>query len=567
MAKLCMGCMNPLPKDSDTCAVCGYNPEVDHNPEHCLPAAAVLQDHYIVGRFLSEGSDHLLYIGYDRQLKEPCFIQEFYSGSISRRDTIGGVQPLSGCERVFEEYADQFRNSMRALARMRELPSIIPVYDIFEENGTVYAVSDYCEGMTLAKKIKLDGGRLPWSEARPLFMSLMSSVIRLNETGIYHLGICPQNILVGKDGKARLRGFAINAARRAGTDLTPQLESGYAAPEQYMMDGEVGQAADVYGMAATIFRAVTGNEPPAGNARSKTSDDLFMSAEVAEELSQQVCVALFNALQVSPESRTATLAELRDQISTEPTVTALKDEAAKEDQLDAAEDPQANRKKKNTKLIWIFTGCLAVLLLVVVLFMTFVKGAWRQKDGEDSSSEALPTLTTTQPIAHGDQDKQVSVDNLVGKDYYALRDATLSGQMTIKLDYVVYSSKKAGTILSQFPKEGTAVDKGTEIKVVISNGRKDEKLKVPDVSGWKEEHARLYLEALGFRVEVVQLQASTFDKGLVDSTDPAVGTEKRVGDVITLRVSNVETTTTTATTTDATTTENSEGGWWPGIFG
>ena len=87
MAKLCMGCMNPLPQGSEVCAVCGYDPATAHNPENALSTATVLQEHYIVGRCMGEYSDHLLYIGYDRQLKEPCFIQEFYSGSISQRDS------------------------------------------------------------------------------------------------------------------------------------------------------------------------------------------------------------------------------------------------------------------------------------------------------------------------------------------------------------------------------------------------------------------------------------------------------------------------------------------------
>ena len=52
-----------------------------------------------------------------------------------------------------------------------------------------------------------------------------------------------------------------------------------------------------------------------------------MSAEVAEELTQPVCVALFNALQVAPERRTAGLTQLRDQLSITPQVSALVDEA------------------------------------------------------------------------------------------------------------------------------------------------------------------------------------------------------------------------------------------------
>ena len=552
MAKLCMGCMNPLPEGNTTCTICGFDPAVDKNPAHCLPITASLQGHYIVGRLMDEASDHLLYLAYDRQLREPCFVQEFFPAGLSRRDTIGGVQPLEGCERTFEDYAARFRGMMRSLARLRELPSIVPVYDIFEENGTVYAVSDYCQGMTLTKKTKLSGGRIPWSEARPMFMSLLSGLSTLNDAGICHLSICPDNILVGADGKARLRGFSIPAAHCVGTELTPDLHSGYAAPEQYGSAYDVDAAADVYGLAATLFRTVTGNEPPAGNARAKNSDDLFMSAEVAEELTQPVCVALFNALQVRAENRTATVAKLRDQLSVTPTVSALVDEV--EEDMERT-DSARSKKKKGGKLLWIILICLLVLSLFFVLVFNalgLLDGGSIPDDGATITTTQPPSFTmTTRPTK---PDGKIVVDNVVGLNYYDLRDTTLSGDIEVVIDHFEFSDKAAGTVLSQEPAASAEVEPGTQLKVVISYGKTDEKVKVPDVRGWKQEHAKAYLEALGFRVNVLQLQSSDMEKGLVDSTDPVVGTEKRLGDTITLRVSNVEATTTAPTDNEDTTT-------------
>lgn len=546
MAKLCMGCMNPLPEGKTTCTICGFDPITDRNPDHCLPTATSLQGHYIVGRFTGEGSDCLTYLAYDRQLREPCFIQEFFPGTISRRDTIGGVQPMTGCERVFEEYADAFRANARVLARMRELPAVVPVYDIFEENGTVYAVSDYCQGMTLTRKIKLSGGRIPWNEARPLFMSLVSTLTHLNEAGVRHLAICPDNIVIGADGKARLRNFSVPAAHRAGTDLAPDLKKGYAAPEQYRVDGEVDTRADVYGMAATVFHTVTGNEPPAGNQRAKNSDDLFMSAEVAQELTQPVCVALFNALQVNPDLRTSTMAELRDQLSLTPTVSALKDEVEEDmGRVERKQKKQENKKKKSAVAAVI--ACLAALILVGVV-LGIVLGGLGGNDGSDDTS--LPTLTTTTTTAEAE--KLAVVDNVEGLNYYDLRDKKLTGDLVLVLDYTRQSDKPAGTILSQTPAAGEEVAPGSEIKVVISTGQEGELVKVPNLAGWKEEHAKLYLEALGFRVKTVKVQVSQYEKGVVDSTDPKAGAEKRLGDTITLRVSNVGPTTTTTAADDGT---------------
>ncbi|MBE6806722.1 MAG: PASTA domain-containing protein [Ruminococcaceae bacterium] len=587
MAKLCMGCMNPLPEGTTVCAVCGFDLAKEQNPEHCLPITTALQGHYIVGRCLGAYSDHLLYLAYDRQLREPCFIQEFYPDGLCHRDTIGGVQPNEGCDQVFENFADWFRNNMRTLARLRELPALVPVYDIFEENGTVYAASDYCQGMTLTKKIKLSGGRLSWSEARPLFMPLLSTLAQLNEAGIYHMAVCPDNIVIGADGKARLRNFSLPASHQAGTNLKPMLQPGFAAPEQYQADVPMGDYTDVYGIAATLFRTVTGNELPAGDNRAKNSDDLFMSAEVAQELSQPVCAALFNALLVPTENRTAKVAVLRDQLSTTPNVAALVNEAEQDMGMKEEDEEPADHRLRN--MLIVFGICLAVMLLVgVILYFVFgdvlggddddkegqggttPSSSWMTPAGVDASllpsgwnDPASPNyipqynpnspsydptyVYTTSPYGN----EEIEAPNLIGVNYYDLSGSE-NLQVTLKLVEMREDESDPGIILEQDPVPGTRIQAGSEIRLVIS-GKLDDVVKVPNVAGWKENQAIDLLEAYGFKVEVEEVQSTAYDKGYVVGTDPKSGTEKRKGDTITLLVSATVTTTTTTTTSSSTT--------------
>ena len=541
MTKLCMGCMNPLPEDTTVCAVCGFDPSQDQNPAHGLPITTSLQGHYIVGRMVGEFPDHLLYLAYDRQMKEPCLIQEFFPASIGRRDTIGGVQPLEGCSE-FEEYADRFHGTMRVLARMRELPAVVPVYDIFEENGTVYSVSDYCEGMTLTKKIKLSGGRIPWPEARSIFMSLLTSLTQLSDAGICHLAICPDNILIGNDGKARLRNFSIPEAHRSGTDLVADLKVGYAAPEQYYADEEVGVPADVYAVAATIFRTVTGTEPPAGDNRAKNSDDLFMSAEVADELTQPVCVALFNALQVLPERRTATLAVLRDELSVAPKVTALVDEAA-EDMADSAEQDSEEKKGGKGGLIAMLVISLALLLIAVgvIVFMLVDNLSGGNKQGDsgygDGTGTTRPTYTTQQAGVG-----EAVVDEVVGQKYEDIRDMTFTGDM--KMHFVGYKyeqGREDGEILEQYPAAGAAQSMGSPIYVVVNNPRANSTVQVPDLKGWSVAHAEEFLTKLGFAVEKYPYAQGEpkYEKDMVEVVEQA-GKWKELGDKITLYISEKE---------------------------
>ncbi len=532
MESLCLGCMNPLPEGSDRCSICGFTAE-DRNPAEALPLAARLQENYTVGRLLRAGSDSITYLGYNRLLKEPCLIREYFPAGLSQRAADGTVSAAPGSERVFAEYRQAFHSSVRGLARVKDLPTVIPIYDIFEENGTVYAVSDYVEGITLARKVKQAGGRLTWQEAKPLFMSLSNGLELLHQAHVYHLAICPENILVSADGKVYFRNFGLTEARFTGGDLKPELAAGYAAPEQYRPMEVVTDATDVYGLAATLFSTVTGNVPPAGNKRVKNSDDLFMSAEVAEELSQPVCGTLFNALLVSPEQRTATVEDFREQLGLEPNVSALRNEARQEREKEQ-EDRQPPKSGVPAWLIVLITA-LALILLVGGGLLLLRHNRQPAAEPSDDTSVTLPPITTTSQTKK--PEKQYSVPSFVGKKYYEISEDKLDGGMKIQIKYLEYSKKESGTVLSQEPEAGSGVGKDTTVYLVVSCGA--DELAVPDVSGWKEEHAKLYLEALGFRVDVSYLQSSTVDKGLVEDTDPVAGTKKKRGDVITLRVSNV----------------------------
>ncbi len=541
MAKICLGCLNPLPEGDDTCRVCGFS-AADQNPSIALPLEAQLQEHYTVGRMVHEAGDSLFYLGYDKILGEPCFIQEYYPGGLCSRAADGTLAPLGGCENLYADYQKAFASTMRALARVKDLPCIIPIYDIFEQNGTLYTVSDYVTGETLARRLERVG-RIPWQEARQLFMPLLTCVEQLASAGLPHLAICPSNILLAEDGKWYLRGFSLAATRQVGTDLTPRLASGYAAPEQYDSEATLGEMTDVYGLAATIFRTVTGNEPPAGNNRADDSDDLFMTAEIAEELTQQVCVALFNALLVPADTRTATAKQLHQQLSMEPNVSALLDE----------DKPVQPPKNKPTRTLLIVFGSVAAALLVIVAIVLIVLSGDKEPAESDLpvSLPALSTTTTTTASV-----AKYAVPNFEGQDYYAIRNNPINGKLKIELDSMKPDDKAKGTILSQEPAAGEVVEEGAVIKVVISAGQND-KIAIDDVTGLEEAPAKRILELQGFKVEIVEVYATDVERGKVESTDPVAGTLLQYGDTVRLRVSYAEPTT-TETTTQSTTADSTD---------
>lgn len=547
--KLCMGCMNPLPDSADACPVCGY-PAGGENPPLYLPVRTVLSGRYLVGRLVDIGGDSVRYMGYDQELRAPIMIREFFPGTLCERGDNLEVVVLGGCELSFQEYLEKFRRHVRALARMRELPAMIPIYDIFEENHTVYAISEYEEGITLEARLQKIGGRMRWPDARPLFMPLLSSLISLHAAGIYHLGICPANLLIASDGKLRLRGFYLPEARFASTDLTPSMPEGYAAPEQYAFDTDITAATDVYGLTATLFRTLTGVAPPIGSKRAKNSSDLFLSSEVARELPDQVAAVLFNGLQVNAANRIPSLTVLEDQLATAPAVTALLQDEEEPAPAVQAGQPAAKGEGKSKKTP------LIVIAVVFVLLILLGGGAllWFFS-GRDTDPPPSDPVSSSSPDSSVLGDDLYAIPSLLGENYFEVRNGVFNGNMKVEVEYMTYSNRRRGTILSQSPDPDTQLPAESTIRVVISAG--SEEIEVPDVSGWKAEHAEAYLEALGFEVDTVRVTNSSVDRGIVERTSPEAGEVGYEGDVITLRVSTQDTTTTTITTTTTTTTTTS----------
>lgn len=577
-----MGCMNPLPDGRTECGICGYRTN-GQNPPPALPVRTLLSDRYLVGKLLEIGGDAAVYLGYDEVLKAPIYIREFLPDTLCERNSDGSLTVIAGCEGSYREYADKFRSHARTLARMRELSAIVSVYDIFEQHNTVYTISEYCEGNTLETRLALAGGRIRWDEARPLFMPLLSALISLHSAGLCHLGISPENLILGNDGKLRLTGFRLPEARRVSTEVRPQLIAGYSAPEQYAFGQETGPMTDVYGLAATIFRTLTGNPPPDGSRRAKDSNDLFVPNNVAAELPDYVAAALFNALQADPEKRTHTMEQLRDQLSTAPAVSAMREddrrqtEAAASAASTAVEEPEEDdaeetpKKSSRTKYAILIVAAVFILLLLLagtVLLLLFPDAFGGNKDESSSSNDSsIATIYTTEPTTGTTlavQKQQFPVQNVVGESYYDLKDDTLNGRMKLEVASLEYSSRPKGEILRQEPSAENMAAEGSAVKVVISAG--PETITVPDVSGWNCQHARLYLEALGFKVDEMRVVSDTVDIDLVESVSEA-GKQLELGSTVTIRVSNTKkTTTTTPTTTTAppTTTTKDQGGWpWP----
>ena len=231
-----------------------------------LPPDTVVGGYRVV-RKISAGGFGLVYLAVDSEGQQVA-LKEYLPASLATRgpgEMIPQVQPdkLSlyrlGLKSFFEEG--------RALAQIAHA-SVVSVLNFFRENETVYMVMNYLEGATLQdyivtardlKKPKI----FRESTIRSLFDEILRGLRIVHQHKMLHLDIKPANIFITDDDKAVLIDFgaAREVISKEGNFIRPMYTPGFAAPEMYRRDAEMGPWTDIYAIGACIYACMQGYPP------------------------------------------------------------------------------------------------------------------------------------------------------------------------------------------------------------------------------------------------------------------------------------------------------------------
>src|SRR5438067_8804936 len=166
----------------------------------------------------------------------------------------------------------RFRLEAEAAARL-EHPSIVPIHEVGERDGSCYFSMKLVEGGQLDEVVR----RTPMSirQAAELIAKVARTVHYAHEHGILHRDIKPGNILLDQKGEPHLTDFGLARLVETESTMTRTLDvlgtPSYMAPEQAMGDNAVvSSVTDVYGLGAVLYQLLTGQPPFAGGATYET---------------------------------------------------------------------------------------------------------------------------------------------------------------------------------------------------------------------------------------------------------------------------------------------------------
>jgi TolB-like protein/Flp pilus assembly protein TadD len=169
-------------------------------------------------------------------------------------------------------HVKRFRREAEAAARL-EHPSIVPIYEVGERDGSCYFSMKFVEGGQLDEVAKRKP--MPPRSAVELIAKVAQTVHYAHDHGILHRDIKPGNILLDANGEPHLTDFGLARLVESESSVTQTLDvlgtPSYMAPEQAVgNNAAVSSATDVYGLGAVLYQLLTGQPPFAGGTTYET---------------------------------------------------------------------------------------------------------------------------------------------------------------------------------------------------------------------------------------------------------------------------------------------------------
>ena len=233
---------------------------------YCLRKGTRLIGRYTIEGVLGQGGFGITYLGMDELHKKKVAIKEFFPQGIVTRnieyeDTV--TVTLVGEKENYDKGKERFLKEAQTMAMFSKDKGIVKALDFFEINNTAYIVMEYLEGVTLKQYLR-ENKRIAAEDLVELLVPLIEALDEIHSQGLIHRDISPDNIMVLPDGRIKLMDFgaARDYTEFGEKSLSIVLKPGYAPPEQYQTHGVQGPWTDIYALCATMYKCITGENPP-----------------------------------------------------------------------------------------------------------------------------------------------------------------------------------------------------------------------------------------------------------------------------------------------------------------
>ncbi len=485
-----------------------------------------------------------------------------YKAYDNQEDRLVAIKILKEEFLTNEEFLRRFKNESKAIAMLSH-PNIVNVYDVSFGDLIQYIVMEYIEGITLKEFIEKEGS-LRWKDAVHFTIQILKGLQHAHDNGIVHRDVKPQNIMVLEDGTIKVTDFGIARFARSDQRTITDKAIGsvhYISPEQARGE-KTDEKADIYSVGVMLYEMLTGKLPfQADSAVSVAIMQLQREPQLPTEINDSIPQGLeqitMHAMQKSQERRYQSAAEMLCDLGNfrkDPELTFaysyFVDNSPTKfvgDIVSAEkEDVKAAQKEKNNIIPILLGIAVTLVIALVVLALIFIpkllsdtgseiecpnfvgkkfadikndpeytddfifNPKWQENNEYDygyiyeqsikEGSKVKDDTKITLFVSMGQSTEKVpDVRNQL--ESYAVSQLKAAGFVT-KIVEEASEEYDVGYVIRTEPQHTTVVAEGETITIVVSTGKPQEFVLVPDVLGQPEEQAKKELQKVGLKPKV-----------------------------------------------------------------